>query len=76
MGTIIFDGEPPYELVVQRLPGANVDGEAVILTFPIALPGFPAQVADIRMRLMVEHAEQLLAQLQNIVQEAQVRKGW
>ena len=76
MGTIIFDGEPPYELVVQRLPGANVDGEAVILTFPIVLPGFPAQVTDIRVRLMVEHAEQLLAQLQKIVQEAQVRKGW
>jgi hypothetical protein len=76
MGTVIFDGEPPFELVIQRLPVANVDGEAVILTFPIVLPGFPAQTADIRVRLMVEHAEQLLAQLQNIVQEAQVRKGW
>jgi hypothetical protein len=76
MGTLIFDGEPPFEVVNQRLPTATSEGETVILTLSVRLPGFPVQTAEMQVRLMLEHAEQLAAQIQPAVQRAQVRKGW
>jgi hypothetical protein len=76
MGTIKFEGELPFELVTERLPTATSEGEAVILTLSVLVPGFPPQIADIRVRLMLEHAEQLAAQIPPAVRRAQARKGW
>lgn len=76
MGTLIFEGEPPFELVTQRLPTATCEGETIILTLSVLLPGFPVRTAEIYVRLMLEHAEQLAAQIPPAVKEAQVRKGW
>jgi len=77
MGTITFEGDRPFKLVTQRLPTATSVGETVILTLPVFVGGFPQQqITDIQVRLMLEHAEQLAAQVQSAVREVQVRKGW
>ena len=76
MGTIKFEGELPFELISERLPTVTSEGEAVILTLSVLVPGFPPQIADIQVRLMLEHAEQLAAQIQPAVRQAQARKGW
>jgi hypothetical protein len=76
MGTITFEGDRPFELVTQRLPTAMSEGETVVLTLPVFVGGFPRQVADIQVRLMVEHAEQLAAQIQPTIQQAWAQKSW
>jgi hypothetical protein len=76
MGTITFEGDGPFELVTQRLPMARSEGETVVLTLPVFVGDFPQQVADIQVRLMVEHAEQLVAQIQPALQQAQAQKSW
>jgi hypothetical protein len=76
MGTLIFEGEPPFEMKTQRLPTATADGETVILTLSVLLPGFPVQTVDVRVWLMLEHAEQLAAQIGPAVKQAQTKKGW
>ena len=76
MGTITFEGDRPFELVTQRLPTARSDGEIVVLTLPVFVGGFPRQVVGIQVRLMVEHAEQLVAQIQPAIQQAQAQKSW
>ena len=76
MGTITIEGDRPFELVTQRLPTATSEGEIVVLTLPVFVGGFPRQVADIQVRLMLEHAEQLAAQIQLAIQQAQALKSW
>jgi hypothetical protein len=72
--TIIFEGPPPYELITQKLPTATSEGEIVVLTLPVFAAGFPQATADIQVRLELEHAEQLAAQLQPAVKMATVRR--
>jgi hypothetical protein len=52
------------------------EGEAVVLTLSVLMPGFPPQIVDIQVRLMLEHAEQLATQIQPAIREAQGRKAW
>lgn len=75
MGTIICEGEPPFELVTQQLPTASSEGDIVVLTLAVFAAGFPANTADIQVRLTIEHAEQLAAQLQPAMKMANVRRG-
>jgi hypothetical protein len=76
MGTITIEGDKPFELVTRRLPTARSEGEIVVLTLPVFVGGFPRQVADIQVRLMLEHAEQLAAQIKLAVLQAQPVKSW
>ena len=76
MGTITFEGDRPFELITKRLPTAMSEGETVVLTLPVSFGGFPDQVAEIRVRLMLEHAEQLAVQIQPAIQKAQALKNW
>jgi hypothetical protein len=72
--TIIFEGSPPYELITQKLPTATSEGEIVVLTLPVFAAAFPQATVELRVRLDLEHAQQLAAQLQPAVKMATVRK--
>jgi hypothetical protein len=72
---IILDGSDgqPFELITQKLPTASAQGEIVMLTLPVFAAGFPNSIADIQVRLELEHAQQLIAQLQLAITMARVR---
>jgi hypothetical protein len=63
MGSIIFEGEKPFDLVIQRLPTAVAQDGIVMLTLPVFLATAPQQTVEIQVALQLEHAEQLWAQL-------------
>jgi hypothetical protein len=44
-----------------------------MLTLPVFAAGFPNSIADIQVRLELEHAQQLIAQLQLAITMARVR---
>jgi hypothetical protein len=73
MGTITFEGQPPFALITQRLPTATSVNKTVVLTLPVFLPDAPANTVEIQVTLAVEHAEQLAAQIQPALKMAQVR---
>jgi len=77
MGTVIFQGEQPFELVPQTAPTARSEGEIVFVTLCIPDPRIPQSVALVQLPLSLQHAEQLAAQLQPAIRMAQVssRKG-
>jgi hypothetical protein len=74
---IILDGSDgqPFELLVQRPPTATSEGEIVVVILPVFAAAFPQAIADIQVRLELEHAQQLAAQLQPAVRMAEVRSG-
>lgn len=61
MGTIVFEGAPPYELATQRPPTARAESENVVVTLPVFLPTAPAQTLEVQANLTLEHAEHLEA---------------
>lgn len=63
MGTITFEGEKPFDLVIQQPPTASAQDETVMLTLPVFVAGMPRQTVDIQVALRLEHAERLWAQL-------------
>lgn len=60
---IIING-PPFELVTQRHPTTIASGETVVVTLPVFAAGLPEATQDIQVRMTIEHAEQMAAQLQ------------
>jgi len=77
MGTIVFQGQEPFELVLQKAPTATSDGESVAVTVPVFAAGSPVNFFNVRMPLSIQHAEQLAAQLQSALTAARgkARKG-
>jgi len=61
---IIFEGPPPYELITQKLPTTSAAGEIVVMTLPVFAAGFPQATQELQVRITIEHAEQVAAQLQ------------
>jgi hypothetical protein len=59
---IIFEGEKPFELVIQTHPTTTAEGETVVVTLPVFVPGSPQQVADVRLLLSIPQAEYLASQ--------------
>ncbi|HTB04240.1 MAG TPA: hypothetical protein VK804_27550 [Bradyrhizobium sp.] len=74
MGTIVFEGERPFELVTQQLPTTTAEGQTVVVTLPVFVAGFPQQTLDIQVRMSIEHAEQVAAQIQPILVTARVNR--
>ena len=60
---LIFEGSPPYELITQQLPTTSAAGETVVMTLPVFAAGFPQATQELQVRMTIEHAEQVFAQL-------------
>jgi len=77
MGTIVFQGQEPFELVLQKAPTASSEGECVVVNVPVFAAGSPLNFFDVRMPLSIQHAEQLAAQLASALTtaRAKARKG-
>jgi len=61
MGTVILQGNPPYELLVTRPGTAIAQGESVRVTLPVFVPGLPQQEQEIELVLRFGHAFRLVA---------------
>jgi hypothetical protein len=71
---IIFEGSPPYELITQNPPTTTAVGEIVLVTLPVFAAGFPEATQDIELRMTIEHAEQVAAQLHPALMLARARR--
>src|SRR6478735_4440926 len=63
MGHIVFEEEPPFELVTQKEPVAIADDGFVILNFAVFAAGYPRATADVQVRITMEQAAALALQL-------------
>jgi hypothetical protein len=65
MGSVVFEGQPPFELVSVRSPCATAEDGSITLTLPVFIPEAPARSAEVQVILTLEHAAGLAAQLQS-----------
>jgi hypothetical protein len=56
MGIVCFEGDPPYELIVTRPGQAIAQGENVLLTLPVFVPGPTAHEREIQLLVKFGHA--------------------
>jgi hypothetical protein len=64
MGSIVFEGQPPFELMSVCSPRATAEDGSVTLTLPVFMPEAPARRIEIHVVLTLEHATDLAARLQ------------
>jgi hypothetical protein len=64
MGTVVFEGAKPFALVMHHPPTTTAEGRIVVVTLPVLVPEFPQSTADIQVRMTMEHAAQIAAQIQ------------
>ncbi len=74
MGVIILEGERPFELVTQKLPTTTAERQTVVMILPVFAAGFPQATADIQVKMTIEHAEQVAAQIQAALVTAKVNR--
>jgi hypothetical protein len=67
MGSIVFDGQPPFELVSVRSPRAAAEDGSITLTLPVFIPEAPARSVEIEVILTLEHATDLATKLQPVL---------
>ena len=63
MGSIVLQGREPFDLIAHRLATAVAESKTVAATVPIFAPGFPGNIAEIRILLNPQQAEDLARQL-------------
>jgi hypothetical protein len=63
MGSIVLQGREPFDLIAHRLATAVAESKIVAATVPIFAPGFPGNIAEIRILLNPQQAEDLARQL-------------
>jgi hypothetical protein len=63
MGQIVFEEEPPFELVRQKEPIAIADEGFVIRNFAVFAAGYPRATADVQVRITMEQAAASALQL-------------
>jgi hypothetical protein len=75
MGTILFTGDPPYQLIVTRGGKATAKGENVMLALPVSVPApDPAQEEqEVELLFRFGYAFGTASTLQKAANEA--RKG-
>jgi len=73
-----FQGQKVLELTLLRVASAHSDGETVVVTLPVSLPGTHPDGTDIRVAMSIEDAEPFADQLQTALKAARVRArgGW
>jgi len=74
LGTMIFEGAPPFEFVVQRGPKARAINRSVVLTLPVFLPEAPQHIVEIQVILGVEDAVALAATLEPAITMAKANE--
>jgi hypothetical protein len=70
MGTVILQGDPPYELLVTRPGTAIAQGESVRVTLPVFVPGPEQHEQEIDLVLRFGHAFRLIGDLREAAIEA------
>lgn len=77
MGSLIFQGDPPFDLFLVRPAKAEAEGDTVILTLPVAAAGPDQPVHEIRVLARFGHAHALATKLREAAVEArrQAREG-
>jgi len=77
MGIVLFQGDPPYELLVTRGGKATAQAEIVRLTLPVSVPGPEPQEREIELLFRFGHAFSTMAQLRDeaVKARAQARDG-
>ena len=63
MGYVLLQGREPFDLIAERLPSAIAVNGLVAATVPIYAPSLPGNVADVRILLNPQQAEDLSRQL-------------
>ena len=63
MGYVLLQGREPFDLAADRLPSADTTNGLVTATVPIYAPGLPGNLADVRILLNPQQAEDLGRQL-------------
>ena len=63
MGYVLLQGREPFDLIADRLPSAIAVNGLVAATVPIYAPSLPGNVADVRILLNPQQAEDLGRQL-------------
>jgi len=71
---IVFEGDPPYDLPVAQAAEATAEGDTVLLTVRVSIPGKLPKPAPIYVQLPLSIAEELAAQIQPAVAAARARK--
>ena len=77
MGTVVFQGDPPFELVTTRAGAAIAQGETVRVTLPVFVPGPQQHEQEIELVLRFGHAFRLSSLLREAAIEArkQAKEG-
>jgi hypothetical protein len=75
MTELILQGPQPFDLILERDTTTVAEGESVAATLPIFVPGFPENVAQIRLLLNPYQAEQLARGLQEAALRARKYAG-
>ena len=73
MGHIILRGREPFDLIAHRLASAVAENGMVVASVPIFAPGVAGNVAEIRILLNPQQAEDLARQL--LVEAKRAREG-
>jgi hypothetical protein len=73
MGTIQFQGDPPYDLPVAQTAEAQAVGETAELILRVIVPGKLPSPAPIRVQMTAAVARGLSNQLQAVATTAEMR---
>jgi len=71
MGTIICEGEEPFDLVLQQPATVHYQDGVVTLVFPVFAAGMPEAMGHIRLPLPLPHATALVKELKAALETAQ-----
>jgi hypothetical protein len=73
MGTVEFQGDPPYDLPVAQTAEALAEGENVELTLRVSLPGKLPSPAPIRVQMTAAVARAVGGQMGAAATAAEMR---
>jgi hypothetical protein len=71
---VTFEGEEPLEIMLQGQPETRLVEDFLEVALPVFVAGLPRQLARMQMRLSIEQAEYMAAQLQAALPTAQARR--
>jgi hypothetical protein len=75
MGVIVFEGDKPFDLTLQKLPITSSQGGNVLVILPVSDGGSPSRATEIRMILTIEQASEIAGQLPSALRMARVNQN-
>jgi hypothetical protein len=73
MGQTVFEGEPPFQLMLTQQPLVCGDSGAVIVTLFASVAGKGPADVPVKLGLSTSEASQLIADIQRAIVEARKR---